>query len=51
MVYDAINVGGAGVAFGRNIFQAKDPAKTTEALVKVVHEKITPDEALEIING
>ena len=49
MVYDAINVGGAGVAFGRNIFQAKDPAKMTRALVGVVHEKMTPDEALEIL--
>ena len=25
MVYDAIQVGGGGVAIGRNIFQAKDP--------------------------
>ena len=50
MVYDAIDVGGAGVAFGRNIFQAKDPAKMTRALVGVVHEKMTPDEALDIIN-
>lgn len=51
MVYDAISVGGAGVAFGRNIFQAKDPTKTTRALVEVVHNKATPEEALEIING
>lgn len=49
MVYDAIDVGGAGVAFGRNIFQAKDPAKMTRALVGVVHEKMTPEEALDIL--
>lgn len=49
MVYDAISVGGAGVAFGRNVFQAKDPVKTTRALVEVVHNKATPDEAMEIL--
>jgi fructose-bisphosphate aldolase/2-amino-3,7-dideoxy-D-threo-hept-6-ulosonate synthase len=49
MVYDAISVGGAGVAFGRNIFQAKNPTKITRALVEVVHNKATPDEALEIL--
>ena len=49
MVHDAISVGGAGVAFGRNIFQAKDPSKITRALVEVVHNKATPDEALEML--
>lgn len=49
MVYDAISVGGAGVAFGRNVFQAEDPTKITHALVEVVHNKVTPDEALEIL--
>ena len=49
MVYDAINVGGVGVAFGRNIFQANDPSKITRALVEVVHNNATPSEALEIL--
>ncbi|OED30872.1 2-amino-3,7-dideoxy-D-threo-hept-6-ulosonate synthase [Methanosphaera sp. WGK6] len=49
MVYDAISVGGAGVAFGRNVFQAKDPEKMTRALVEVIHNKASPDEALEIL--
>lgn len=49
MVSDSISVGGAGVAFGRNIFQAEDPAKITRALVEVVHNNATPDEALEIL--
>ena len=51
MVYDAINVGGAGIAIGRNVFQAKDPAKMTKALVEIVHNGMKPDEALEIIKG
>lgn len=49
MVYDAIDVGGAGIAIGRNVFQAKDPAKMTKALVEIVHNGMKPDEALEII--
>ncbi len=48
MVYDAISVGGAGVAIGRNVFQAKNPTKTTRALVEIVHNKMSPEEALEI---
>ena len=49
MVYDATEVGGAGIAIGRNVFQAKDPAKMTRALVEIVHNRISPDEALKII--
>ena len=50
MVYDAIEVGGAGIAIGRNVFQAKDPAKMTKALVEIVHNRMSPDEALKIIS-
>ena len=50
MVNDAIEVGGAGIAIGRNVFQAKDPTKMTRALVEIVHNRMSPDEALEIIN-
>ena len=50
MVNDAMEVGGAGIAIGRNVFQAKDPTKMTRALVEIVHNRMSPDEALEIIN-
>ena len=33
----AMNAGGAGVAIGRNIFQAEDPAAMTAAVARVVH--------------
>ncbi len=31
MVKDSIEVGGAGVAFGRNLFQAENPGKITKS--------------------
>ena len=33
----AMQAGGAGVAIGRNIFQAHDPAAMTAAVARVVH--------------
>ncbi len=47
MVYDSIQAGGAGVAFGRNIFQSKDPTKMVIAICKLVHENYTVDEILK----
>lgn len=41
MVYDAVQVGGAGVAFGRNVFQAENPTLLVRRLCKVVHEGYT----------
>ncbi|KKM72288.1 hypothetical protein LCGC14_1422030 [marine sediment metagenome] len=46
MVYDSLQAGGAGVAFGRNIFQSEDPTKMVSAISKLVHENYTVDEAL-----
>ncbi len=37
MIEDSISGGGAGVSIGRNVFQARDVRKMTEAVVKVVH--------------
>lgn len=48
MVYDAVQVGGAGVAFGRNVFQAENPTLLVRRLCKVVQEGYTPDEAEEV---
>jgi len=49
MVYDSIQAGGSGVAFGRNVFQAENPTKIVEALYKIVHENYEVDEVLETI--
>lgn len=46
MVYDSLQAGGAGVAFGRNIFQSEDPTKMVSAISKLVHENYTVDETL-----
>lgn len=47
LVYDSIQAGGSGVAFGRNVFQAKDPTKLVKAIAKIVHKNYTVDEILK----
>ena len=49
MVKDSLSVGGAGVAFGRNLFQAENPGKITRAISEVVHHDLDVDEALEFL--
>ena len=49
MVKGVIEAGGAGVAFGRNIWQHKEPSKMTEAIAKIIHQDITVAEALQIL--
>ena len=47
LVYDSIQAGGKGVAFGRNVFQAEDPIKIVKALSKIVHDNYTVGEVLK----
>ena len=49
MVKDSIEVGGAGVAFGRNLFQAENPGKITKAISEVVHNGLEVNEALKFL--
>jgi len=42
----SIEVGGSGVAFGRNVFQAEDPIKVVRALYLIVNENYNVDEAM-----
>ena len=49
MVKDSIEVGGAGVAFGRNLFQAENPCKITKAISEVVHNDLEVNEALKFL--
>jgi len=44
---ESIEVGGAGVAFGRNVFQAEDPTKFVRALYLIVHKNYDVDEAMK----
>ena len=47
IVYDSIQAGGTGVAFGRNVFQADDPTKIVSAIAKIVHHNYTVEEVLK----
>lgn len=49
MIKDSIKAGGAGVAMGRNIFQADDPSKMIGAINAVVHEDKSPDAAIKLL--
>ena len=45
----ALDAGAAGVAIGRNIFQADDPAAMTAAVAAIVHKGAAVDEAMTIL--
>ncbi|HKT13167.1 MAG TPA: 3-hydroxy-5-phosphonooxypentane-2,4-dione thiolase [Terriglobia bacterium] len=47
MAYSAISQGAAGVDMGRNIFQSEAPAAMIQAVGKVVHESMKPEQAYE----
>ena len=47
----ALDVGAVGVAIGRNIFQAEDPAAMTAAVATLIHDDASIDEAMAILGG
>ncbi|MCC8155196.1 MAG: 3-hydroxy-5-phosphonooxypentane-2,4-dione thiolase [Tannerellaceae bacterium] len=48
LCYKAINDGAAGVDMGRNVFQSESPAAMIQAVNGVVHDKLTPQQGLEL---
>lgn len=48
MAYNAIQQGAAGVDMGRNIFQSEAPAAMIQAVRKVVHGNMKPQEAYDV---
>ena len=48
MAHNAISQGACGVDMGRNIFQTEAPAAMIQAVRKVVHENMSPEEAYEV---
>jgi len=50
MVADSLKAGAAGVSIGRNVFQHKDPVRMVEALSKVVHDNISINDAIRMLN-
>ncbi len=47
MAYNAVQAGAAGVDMGRNIFQSEAPAAMIQAVRKVVHDLMKPEQAFE----
>lgn len=48
MAYNAVQQGASGVDMGRNIFQSDAPTAMIQAVGKVVHENMKPQDALEL---
>jgi len=48
MSYRAVQEGAAGVDMGRNIFQSDAPIAMVQAVGKVVHENMKPDDAFDL---
>jgi len=48
MAYNAIQGGAAGVDMGRNIFQSESPVAMVQAVRKVVHEGMAPEQAYDL---
>jgi class I fructose-bisphosphate aldolase len=46
-----IKLGAAGIVYGRNVIQHERPAAMTRALMAVVHDGASADEALAMVNG
>jgi DhnA family fructose-bisphosphate aldolase class Ia len=47
----ALAAGAVGVAIGRNIFQADDPAAMTAAVAAIVHQEVSVAEAMAILKN
>ncbi|MDP8003247.1 MAG: class I fructose-bisphosphate aldolase [Caldisphaera sp.] len=46
-VYNVIQAGGSGVAVGRNVFRSNNISGMVRAIMKVVHDNLTPEEAIK----
>jgi predicted phospho-2-dehydro-3-deoxyheptonate aldolase len=51
MAYDAVAAGCAGLSIGRNVFQHRDSRSIARALVAIVHEEASVDDASRILSG
>jgi len=49
MVEDALQAGAEGISIGRNAFQHKNPTRMVQALSKIVHNGVSVDEAIGIL--
>jgi len=51
IIKDSSDVGGCGVSIGRNAFQHENKRAMVKAICAIVHEGLSVDEALEILNA
>lgn len=49
MTHDVLDAGGAGVTYGRFVFQYSDPASLIKAIASMVHGNATVKEAMELL--
>ncbi len=49
--YELMRQGAAGIVYGRNVMQHERPAQMTRALMALVHDEATPEQALEILHS
>jgi class I fructose-bisphosphate aldolase len=48
-IKEALKAGAAGVAIGRNIFQAANPSAMTAAVAALIHDNVSVDRAMDIM--
>jgi fructose-bisphosphate aldolase, class I len=46
--FELVRQGAAGIVYGRNVIQHERPAQMTRALMALVHDEATPEQALQI---
>ena len=51
MIEGAMKAGGAGISMGRNAFQHKTPTKLVKAACAIVHDGMSAEEALKIVES
>jgi len=51
MVQASLEAGARGVSIGRNVFQHENPTRITQALVGIVHQRVTAQEAYRLLQG
>lgn len=49
--YALMQQGVRGIVYGRNVIQHPSPARVTRALMAIVHEGATPQQALQVLRG
>ena len=49
--FDLMRQGAAGIVYGRNVVQHERPSQMTRALMALVHDEATPEQALMILRA